>query len=226
MESHVPGDETRSTPIIDVDAVVEFTRQLVRIPSVYDPARGLNEQPAAELVAEQMRAFGWSPRVDLVADGRPNVIADDRRRPPGPDAAVRGAHRRRHRRRRAGMDRRSVRRRAARRADLRPRLGGHEIRRRGDAVRCRCRDPRRLVPGTARRRRPRRRGGDDGGRARLRGPRARRRHRRGDLLRARGRRDLHTPPRERCACASTSPARWPMARCPSRAATRTAPSPP
>ena len=75
MESHVPGDETRSTPIIDVDAVVEFTRQLVRIPSVYDPARGLNEQPAAELVAEQMRAFGWSPRVDLVADGRPNVIA-------------------------------------------------------------------------------------------------------------------------------------------------------
>ena len=65
----------RSTPIIDVDAVVEFTRQLVRIPSVYDPARGLNEQPAAELVAEQMRAFGWSPRVDLVADGRPNVIA-------------------------------------------------------------------------------------------------------------------------------------------------------
>ena len=75
MESHVPGDETRSTPTIDVDAVVEFTRQLVRIPSVYDPARGLNEQPAAELVAEQMRAFGWSPRVDLVADGRPNVIA-------------------------------------------------------------------------------------------------------------------------------------------------------
>ena len=75
MESHVPGDETRSTPIIDVDAVVEFTRRLVRIPSVYDPARGLNEQPAAELVAEQMRAFGWSPRVDLVADGRPNVIA-------------------------------------------------------------------------------------------------------------------------------------------------------
>ena len=65
----------RSTPTIDVDAVVEFTRQLVRIPSVYDPARGLNEQPAAELVAEQMRAFGWSPRVDLVADGRPNVIA-------------------------------------------------------------------------------------------------------------------------------------------------------
>ena len=47
----------------------------MRIPSVYDPARGLNEAPAAELVDAQMRAFGWTPRVDVVADGRPNVIA-------------------------------------------------------------------------------------------------------------------------------------------------------
>ena len=60
---------------IDADALVEFTRELVRIPSVFDPDRGLNEQPAAELVEAQMRAFGWSPRVDVVADGRPNVIA-------------------------------------------------------------------------------------------------------------------------------------------------------
>ena len=34
--------------MIDGDALVEFTRELVRIPSVYDPARRLNEQPAAE----------------------------------------------------------------------------------------------------------------------------------------------------------------------------------
>lgn len=60
---------------IDTDALVEFTRELVRIPSVYDPARGLDEQPAADLVEARMRAFGWSPRVDVVADGRPNVIA-------------------------------------------------------------------------------------------------------------------------------------------------------
>ena len=46
---------------IDADALVEFTQELVRIPSVHDPARGLSEQPAAELVAEQMRAFGWTP---------------------------------------------------------------------------------------------------------------------------------------------------------------------
>jgi succinyl-diaminopimelate desuccinylase len=60
---------------IDADALVEFTQELVRIPSVFDPDRGLNEQPAAELVEAQMRSFGWSPRVDVVADGRPNVIA-------------------------------------------------------------------------------------------------------------------------------------------------------
>jgi succinyl-diaminopimelate desuccinylase len=81
MECHLPGNTMRSTPmaantpIIDADAVVGFTRELVRIPSVFDPARGLNEEPVADLVAERMRAFGWSPRVDIVADGRPNVIA-------------------------------------------------------------------------------------------------------------------------------------------------------
>ena len=75
MECHVPGNATRDTPMIDTDALVGFTRELVRIPSVYDPDRGLNEQPAAELVEAQMRSFGWSPHVDVVADGRPNVIA-------------------------------------------------------------------------------------------------------------------------------------------------------
>ncbi len=60
---------------IDAGALVAFTRDLVRIPSVFDPERGLNEQPAAELVEAQMQDFGWTPRVDVVADGRPNVIA-------------------------------------------------------------------------------------------------------------------------------------------------------
>jgi succinyl-diaminopimelate desuccinylase len=74
MECQVPGNSTASTPI-DADALVEFTRALVRIPSVYDPARGLSEAPAAELVEAQMRTFGWDPRVELVDAGRPNVIA-------------------------------------------------------------------------------------------------------------------------------------------------------
>jgi len=60
---------------IDHDALVEFTRELVRIPSVYDPDRGLDETPAAELVAARMRSFGWEPRLEPVAPGRPNVIA-------------------------------------------------------------------------------------------------------------------------------------------------------
>ena len=60
---------------VDADALIAFTQQLVRIPSVHDPARGLDEQPAADLVAAQMRAFGWEPQIDEVAPGRPNVIA-------------------------------------------------------------------------------------------------------------------------------------------------------
>ncbi|MDQ3468768.1 MAG: M20/M25/M40 family metallo-hydrolase, partial [Actinomycetota bacterium] len=75
---------------IDHDALVEFTRQLVRIPSVYDPARGLNEEPAAELVIEQMRAFGWQPEVDVVAPGRPNVIATVDGGQPGPTLMFEG----------------------------------------------------------------------------------------------------------------------------------------
>lgn len=60
---------------IDAGALIELTQELVRIPSVHDPARQLCEQPAAELVAARMRAFGWSPELDVVAPGRPNVIA-------------------------------------------------------------------------------------------------------------------------------------------------------
>ena len=60
---------------VDADALVEFTQQLVRVPSVHDPSRELCEQPAAELVADRMRAFGWDPEIDVVAPGRPNVIA-------------------------------------------------------------------------------------------------------------------------------------------------------
>lgn len=57
------------------DGVLELTRALVRIPSVHDPARGLNEQPAADLVVATMRSWGWEPVVELVASGRPNVHA-------------------------------------------------------------------------------------------------------------------------------------------------------
>jgi succinyl-diaminopimelate desuccinylase len=60
---------------IDQQALVEFTQALVRIPSVNAPESGRTEAAAAELVADQMRRFGWEPEIDEVAPGRPNVIA-------------------------------------------------------------------------------------------------------------------------------------------------------
>jgi succinyl-diaminopimelate desuccinylase len=78
------------TAAIDPDALVAFTRELVRVPSVFDPARGLSEEPAADLVAEQMRAFGWRPEVDLVAPGRPNVVAVVEGDRPGPTLMFEG----------------------------------------------------------------------------------------------------------------------------------------
>ncbi|WP_114907787.1 M20 family metallopeptidase [Ornithinimicrobium murale] len=60
---------------IDEDAVVAFTQELVRIRSVNDPSAGTAELPAARLVEERMREFGWDPQVSEVEPGRPNVVA-------------------------------------------------------------------------------------------------------------------------------------------------------
>ncbi len=76
--------------MIDADALVDFARLLVRTPSVHDPARGMTEEPAARLVADQMRAFGWQPELDVVAPGRPNVIAVVEGGAPGPTLMFEG----------------------------------------------------------------------------------------------------------------------------------------
>ena len=60
---------------IDAEGLIAFTRALVRIPSVNQLSEGLGEGPAAALVADRMRAFGWSPLVEEAAPDRPNVIA-------------------------------------------------------------------------------------------------------------------------------------------------------
>lgn len=75
---------------VDADAVVAFTQQLVRIESVNRPEDGLTELVAAEAVAEQMRAFGWSPHFDEVAPGRPNVICVVEGGLPGPTLMFEG----------------------------------------------------------------------------------------------------------------------------------------
>jgi succinyl-diaminopimelate desuccinylase len=69
------SERTRPSDLVDADAVVALTQALVRIPSTWDPDRGRSEQPAAELVAEVMRGFGWEPQVEEAAPGRPNVVA-------------------------------------------------------------------------------------------------------------------------------------------------------
>jgi succinyl-diaminopimelate desuccinylase len=58
---------------VDEEAVVALTRDLVRLRTVNED--GAREAPAAELVAETMRSFGWEPQVTEVAPGRPNVVA-------------------------------------------------------------------------------------------------------------------------------------------------------
>ncbi len=59
---------------VDEDAVIAFTRELVRVRSVNDHAHGSSEAPAAAVVAARMRDFGWAPRVVEVATSRPNVL--------------------------------------------------------------------------------------------------------------------------------------------------------
>jgi succinyl-diaminopimelate desuccinylase len=58
---------------VDEEAVVALTRDLVRLRTVNED--GAREAPAAQLVAETMRSFGWDPLVTEVAPGRPNVVA-------------------------------------------------------------------------------------------------------------------------------------------------------
>jgi succinyl-diaminopimelate desuccinylase len=59
---------------LDREGLVDFTRRLVRVKSVNRPEDGLSEAPAAELVVELARSFGWNPVVEEVEPGRPNVI--------------------------------------------------------------------------------------------------------------------------------------------------------
>ena len=71
-------------PGIDDDALLDFTRRLLRARSVHQPESGATERGAAAVVAGQMRAFGWDPLIEEAAPGRPNVIATIDGGRPGP----------------------------------------------------------------------------------------------------------------------------------------------
>lgn len=61
---------------VDVEGLLQRTRALVRIRSVFDAERGSNETDAAMAVARMLEQLGLAVRVVEVAPGRPNVIAD------------------------------------------------------------------------------------------------------------------------------------------------------
>lgn len=60
---------------VDSDAVVAFTRDLVRLRTVNAAGATEVERPAAELVARLFTEFGWPFDVVEVAPGRPNTVA-------------------------------------------------------------------------------------------------------------------------------------------------------
>jgi len=59
---------------INAEELISLTSDLVKINSVWDPAAGTSEQPAAELVLKWARQQGFEVQMDEVAPGRPNVI--------------------------------------------------------------------------------------------------------------------------------------------------------
>lgn len=77
-------------PEIDLDEVVALTQRLVQVPSVHAPDQDRSEAPAAEIVAEVMRGFGWEPVVEEVEPGRPNVHAVIDGGQPGPTLLFEG----------------------------------------------------------------------------------------------------------------------------------------
>ena len=60
---------------IDEAGVVAFPQEPVRIRTLNDPRAGTAELPAAILVEERMREFGWDPQVSEIEPGRPNGVA-------------------------------------------------------------------------------------------------------------------------------------------------------
>lgn len=66
----------RAASAVDPDRVAALARGLVRARSVVEPERGGNEQQAAQVVVDALRAGGFTPVVEEVAPGRPNVVCD------------------------------------------------------------------------------------------------------------------------------------------------------
>jgi succinyl-diaminopimelate desuccinylase len=66
--------ERRVLQHINPDEVVEWTRELVRIPSVYHPQTGEGEENAAQWVKARFEELELDTHWEIVEPGRPNVI--------------------------------------------------------------------------------------------------------------------------------------------------------
>ncbi len=60
---------------IDRSELVELTRDLIRIPSVYQPETGEGEEKVAGFVGRRLQEIGLEVKVEEVTPGRPNVMA-------------------------------------------------------------------------------------------------------------------------------------------------------
>jgi succinyl-diaminopimelate desuccinylase len=75
--AHEDRVTNRALAQLDAEGMLAFLQALVRTPSVYlAGVPGANEEAAARLVYERLRAWGLVPRWEEVAPGRPNVVAD------------------------------------------------------------------------------------------------------------------------------------------------------
>ncbi|GAB4123400.1 MAG: M20 family metallopeptidase [Roseiflexaceae bacterium] len=63
--------------LLDREELFGFLATLIRTPSVFLPGvEGANEAAVAQIIVDQLRAWGLDPLVEEVAPGRPNIVCD------------------------------------------------------------------------------------------------------------------------------------------------------
>ncbi len=67
--------ETHALSLIDDDELIHWVQDLTRIPSVWKPETGQGEAAAAAWVEARCSEIGLETHLEIVAPGRPNVIA-------------------------------------------------------------------------------------------------------------------------------------------------------
>jgi len=69
------NDYMKILDFLDENELVQFTQELIRIKSVYDPNKeGYNEERVANYIARYLQELGLEVHLDEVVPGRPNVI--------------------------------------------------------------------------------------------------------------------------------------------------------